>query len=194
MLPRCQRYGSVPPDNTHIRQSRSAGREDSPLLAGAAAAGRGSVDPTPLPKRHQTAKQSLLRRFCNQGANQLLVHKLLDTHVAEFAAITGILDAAERQSGSDHSMLLMNIIPVSTRFAMRLPLAVSFAKTEPPRPKSDCADERQARNYHCDAAQSSGSEHRRALRCNGLADAFGSRGSIGIAEEKAGAQGGIGEA
>jgi len=40
-------------------------------------------------------------------------------------------------SGSDQSMLLMNIIPVSTRLAMRLPLAVSFVKTEPPRPKSE---------------------------------------------------------
>jgi hypothetical protein len=34
-------------------------------------------------------------------------------------------------------MLLMNIIPVSTRLATRLPRATSLVKTEPPRPKSE---------------------------------------------------------
>lgn len=36
------------------------------------------------------------RRFSCDVANQLFVHELLDTHVAEFAPVTGILDAAER--------------------------------------------------------------------------------------------------
>ncbi len=39
-------------------------------------------------------------------------------------------------SASDQEMLLMNIMPVSTRLAARLPRARSLVKTEPPNPKS----------------------------------------------------------
>ena len=48
-------------------------------------------------------------------------------------------------SASDQSMLLMNIIPVSTRLATRLPRAMSLVKTEPPRPKSEVVGERDRR-------------------------------------------------
>ncbi len=33
------------------------------------------------------------------STNQLLVHELLDTHVAEFTPVTGVLDAAKRKFG-----------------------------------------------------------------------------------------------
>ena len=42
---------------------------------------------------------ALQRRFGRDVANQLIVDELLDTHVAELAPVTGILDAAERQFG-----------------------------------------------------------------------------------------------
>src|SRR5580658_9653963 len=40
-------------------------------------------------------------------------------------------------SASDQSMLLMNIMPVSTWLATRLPRAMLLVKTEPPNPKSE---------------------------------------------------------
>src|ERR1700722_348188 len=39
------------------------------------------------------------RRLGDQGANQLLVHELLDSHIAELASVAGVLDAAKRQLG-----------------------------------------------------------------------------------------------
>ncbi len=41
-------------------------------------------------------KDLLDRGFGNPVANQLLVHEFLDAHVTQFAAVAGILDAAER--------------------------------------------------------------------------------------------------
>ena len=47
------------------------------------------------------------------------------------------LAAAARLGSADQSMLLMNIIPVSTWLTPRLPRASSFVHTEPPRPQSE---------------------------------------------------------
>ena len=54
-----------------------------------------------------TNRRALMRGFDRRVANQLLVHELLDTHVAEFAPIAGVLDTAERH-GIDRSV--MNIM------------------------------------------------------------------------------------
>ena len=53
-------------------------------------------------------------------------------------------------SASDQQMLLMNIMPVSTRLATRLPRARSLVNTEPPRAEVGIVGERDGRVFVLD--------------------------------------------